>query len=98
MEAFADTWSWGTKEDELLKGLSAGPRSRDLADIVRLTQRIERTAKGKNSLAAYLLNMAVRLLAMRRVLSPTGSIYLHCDDTAVHYLKMAMDAIYGQQK
>ena len=41
--------------------------------------------------------MAVRLLAMRRVLSPTGSIYLHCDDTASHYLKLVMDAIFGQQ-
>ena len=41
--------------------------------------------------------MAVRLLAMRRVLAPTGSIYLHCDDTASHYLKMVMDAIFGQQ-
>ena len=41
--------------------------------------------------------MAVRLLAMRRVLSPKGAIYLHCDDTASHYLKLAMDAIFGQQ-
>ena len=98
VEAFTDTWSWGTKEDELLQGLSAGPRSRDLADIVQLAQRIERTAAtGGNSIAAYLLNMAVRLLAMRRVLSPTGSVYLHCDDTASHYLKMVMDAIFGQQ-
>ena len=48
-------------------------------------------------LSAYLINMAVRLLAMRRVLAPTGSIYLHCDDTASHYLKMVMDAIFGQQ-
>ena len=41
--------------------------------------------------------MAARLVAMRRVLSPTGSIYLHCDDTASHYLKLVMDAIFGQQ-
>ena len=39
--------------------------------------------------------MAVRLLEMRRVLKPTGSIYLHCDDTAGHYLKILMDAIFG---
>ena len=98
VEAFVDTWSWGTKEDELLRGLSVGPRSRDLADIVQLAQRIERTVTtGGNSIAAYLLNMAVRLLALRRVLSPTGSVYLHCDDTASHYLKMVMDAIFGQQ-
>ncbi len=97
VEAFADTWTWGAAEDAMLTKLSAGPLSSDLADIVRLAQRIERTAKGKNSLAAYLLNMAVRLLAMRRVLSPNGSIYLHCDDTASHYLKFIMDAIFGQQ-
>ena len=41
--------------------------------------------------------MAARVVAMRRVLSPTGSIYLHCDDTASHYLKLVMDAIFGQQ-
>ena len=48
-------------------------------------------------MAAYLLNMAVRLLAMRRALKPTGSIYLHCDPTASHYLKIMMDAIFGKQ-
>ena len=48
-------------------------------------------------MAAYLLNMAVRLLAMRRALKPTGSIYLHCDPTASHYLKIVMDAIFGKQ-
>ena len=41
--------------------------------------------------------MAVRLQAMRRVLKPTGSIYLHCDPTASHYLKLLMDAIFGKQ-
>ena len=48
-------------------------------------------------MAAYLLNMAVRLLAMRRALKPTGSIYLHCDPTASHYLKIVMDAIFGKR-
>jgi adenine specific DNA methylase Mod len=45
---------------------------------------------------SYLCMMAVRLLEMRRVLKDTGSIYLHCDPTASHYLKMLMDSIYGQ--
>ena len=95
VEAFNDTWTWGANEEDLLRGLSAGPQSRHLADIVTLTQRIERGAN-QNSLPAYLLNMAVRLMAMRRVLAPTGSIYLHCDDSASHYLKLVMDAIFGQ--
>ena len=45
---------------------------------------------------SYLTMMAVRLMEMQRVLKPTGSIYLHCDPTASHYLKLLMDAIFGQ--
>ena len=45
---------------------------------------------------SYLCMMAVRLLEMRRILKDTGSLYLHCDPTASHYLKMLMDSIYGQ--
>ena len=98
VEAFADTWAWGAKEDDFLSGLNAGPQTRLLADIVSLAQRVDAQNRGGGlSLSAYLINMAVRLLAMRRVLSPMGSIYLHCDDTASHYLKLLMDAIFGQQ-
>ena len=46
---------------------------------------------------AYLVMMAVRLLEMRRVLKPTGSIYLHCDPTASHYLKQVMDCVFGAE-
>ena len=52
-------------------------------------------AHGKG-MKSYLVMMAVRLLEMRRVLKSTGSIYLHCDPTASHYLKMLMDCVYGQ--
>ena len=97
VEAFNDTWTWGTKEDELLRELANGPQSRYLADIVNLAQAMERGRRSRFSLAAYLLNMAVRLLPMRRVLAETGSIYLHCDPTASHYLKLVMDAIFGAQ-
>ena len=45
---------------------------------------------------SYLTMMSVRLLEMRQLLKPTGSIYLHCDPTASHYLKMVMDAAFGQ--
>ena len=48
------------------------------------------------SMAGYLTFMSIRLLEMHRVLKPTGSIYLHCDDTAVHYLKAVMDALFGR--
>ena len=48
------------------------------------------------SMKSYLIMMAVRLLEMRRILKPTGSLYLHCDDTASHYLKQVMDSVFGQ--
>ena len=50
-----------------------------------------------NSMKSYLIMMAVRLLEMRRILKPTGSIYLHCDPTASHYLKLLMDAVFGKR-
>ena len=50
---------------------------------------------GANAMMAYLVMMAPRLVELRRVLKPTGSIYLHCDPTASHYLKLLMDSIYG---
>ena len=54
-----------------------------------------REAHGKG-MQSYLIMMGVRLLEMRRLLKPTGSIYLHCDPTASHYLKLVMDAVFGQ--
>ena len=53
------------------------------------------TFLGGNDMLAYLAMMAPRLVELRRVLKPTGSIYLHCDPTASHYLKLLMDAVFG---
>ena len=49
----------------------------------------------ENDMMAYLVMMAIRLQELHRVLKPTGSIYLHCDPTASHYLKLVMDAVFG---
>ena len=51
---------------------------------------------GPNAMMAYLVMMTPRLVELRRVLKPTGSIYLHCDPTASHYLKVLMDAMFGK--
>ena len=59
--------------------------------------RAFRTFLGTSDMMAYLAMMAPRLIELRRVLKPTGSIYLHCDPTASHYLKMLMDAIFGPE-
>ena len=100
VQAFKDTWEWDDFEDsERLDALQADPRTRSLATIVKFALEVEEVRgkrRRRGSLAAYLLNMALRLLPMRRVLSPSGSVYLHCDPTASHYLKLVMDAIWGK--
>ncbi len=87
--AFKDTWTLSDL-DVAWMGLIADeePAIANLLNTSSLTH-----GKGMQS---YLTMMAVRLLEMRRVLKPTGSIYLHCDPTASHYLKILMDAIWGQ--
>ena len=87
--AFKDTWSLSDVKIEE-HGL--------IADInPALYQHIEasRLTHGK-SMMAYLIMMGSRLLEMKRILKDTGSIYLHCDSTASHYLKLVMDSIFGR--
>ena len=101
VEAFKDTWEWKPEDSGRLQEMERDPRTRSLATIIQFAGEVEGkpSGRGKNktSLASYLLHMALRLRAMRRVLKPTGSIYLHCDTTAGHYLKLVMDAVYGQK-
>ena len=94
--AFKDTWTWSTEEDELLASLSQGVQTSNLAAVVDVARSINPTKSG-NDLGAYLVNMAVRLIPMKRVLKQTGSIYLHCDPTASHYLKLLMDGVFGAE-
>lgn len=97
--AFTDTWTWGNEENDLYRRLESSPNSDELliARIVSLALDMFGHG-GRNNLAAYLLNMGVRLRPMRRILKPTGSIYLHCDPIASHYLKILMDALYGRER
>ncbi len=59
--------------------------------------RAMRSFLGENDMMAYLAMMAVRLIELHRVLKPTGSLYLHCDPTASHYLKILLDAVFGAE-
>ena len=87
--AFDDTWHWGIEsEDAYHKIVKAGGKLADLLGVLR-------KFLGTNDMMAYLTMMAIRLKELQRVLKPTGSIYLHCDPTASHYLKLLMDAIFG---
>ncbi|MCL5256290.1 MAG: restriction endonuclease [Chloroflexi bacterium] len=88
--AFEDTWHWGLEsEKEYQDVVTSGPKK--LADLLQAF----RSFLGQNDMMAYLTMMAPRLAELRRVLKPTGSIYLHCDPTASHYIKLLMDAVFG---
>lgn len=90
IEAFDDTWQWDQNAERTYHEVVAdGPN--------KLSKLIEALRKflGSNDMMAYLVMMAVRLVELRRVLKPTGSIYLHCDPTASHYIKLLMDAVFG---
>lgn len=89
IEAFEDTWHWDAKGEEVYAEIvTAGGKTADCLQAFR-------TFLGPCDMLAYLVMMAPRLVELRRVLKPTGSIYLHCDPTASHYLKMLMDAVFG---
>ena len=88
--AFKDTW---TLDDvDVIEHDVFRDRERGLYTVIATAR--ETHSKGMFS---YLLMMAVRLLEMRRLLKPTGSIYLHCDPTASHYIKLVMDAVFGRK-
>ena len=90
IEAFSDTWQWGHESEQVYHELVT-QGSKTLADLIQAM----RSFLGTNDMMAYLVMMAIRLIEMHRVLKQLGSIYLHCDPTASHYLKLVMDAAFG---
>ena len=90
--AFEDTWHW-TQESEATfhEVVTTAPQR-----LVNLMQAL-RSFLGTSDMMAYLTMMSVRLVELHRVLKPTRSIYLHCDTTASHYLKLVMDAIWSPE-
>jgi DNA modification methylase len=90
IRAIEDTWRWNDATREALRDLRAtAPETvRELVDsLIRVL--------GENDVTAYLVMMAPRLVELHRVMKPTASLYLHCDPTASHYLKVVLDAIFG---
>jgi DNA modification methylase len=93
--AFDDTWHWGPGPEAHYAyltntGLNHGQVPSPVSTIVAAL----RAGIGENQMTAYLVEMAVRLVELHRVLRPTGSLYLHCDPTASHYLKIILDAVF----
>jgi site-specific DNA-methyltransferase (adenine-specific) len=88
--AFDDTWHWGRESEETYREIvSEKPKK-----VSHLIQAL-RSFLGENDMMAYLVMMTIRLAELHRVLKPNGSIYLHCDPTASHYLKLLLDSIFG---
>jgi DNA modification methylase len=91
IHAFEDTWEWNIDAQRAYEQIvEQGGR---VADALRAFK----TFLFNSDMMAYLAMMAPRLVELRRVLKETGSIYLHCDPTASHYLKILMDAVFGPQ-
>ena len=93
IKAFTDTWEWTqetqyTYEHDIILNPATPAAVKEM--ITAFRQFI-----GTNAMMAYLVMMAPRLVELHRVLKPTGSIYLHCDPTASHYLKILMDTVFG---
>jgi site-specific DNA-methyltransferase (adenine-specific) len=87
--AFKDTWHWSQAAERAYHELVTEAPARIATMIGALRQFI-----GTNQMMAYLVMMAARLVELHRVLKPTGSLYLHCDPTASHYLKVILDTIF----
>ena len=96
IKTFEDTWNWGIEAERNYEGLISGTITKEKPSQKLIDwMKAMRSYLGECSMMAYLSMMAPRLLEMKRVLKNTGSIYLHCDPTASHYLKLLMDAIFG---
>lgn len=90
--AFEDTWHWGEQAEREYEEIVRSSNT-DAAEMMRAMRRF----LGENDMMAYLTMMANRLLELHRVLKSSGSVYLHCDPTASHYLKLVLDSVFGKE-
>ncbi|MDM8550902.1 DNA methyltransferase [Desulfobacterales bacterium HSG2] len=90
--AFEDTWHWDRSAEDTYADLVTDSPPQIARMIGALREFI-----GENQMMAYLVMMTVRLIELHRVLKDTGSLYLHCDPTASHYLKVVLDTVFGVQ-
>ena len=93
IQAFSDTWHWDRPAEQTYNELVLnGP-----PQVSRMIEAM-RELVGSNDLMAYLVMMTIRMVELHRILQPAGSIYLHCDPTASHYLKIMLDAVFGKEQ
>lgn len=94
IQAFDDTWRWTPLTEQQYEEAIDGGVPGKVADALVAMRGL----LTENDAMAYIVNMAPRLVQLRRVLKPTGSLFLHCDPTASHYLKIMLDAIFGPER
>lgn len=92
IKVFEDTWHWDEKAEETYRKITEKAPQK-VADLIIAL----RSFLGSNDMIAYLVMMAIRLVELHRVLKNTGSIYLHCDPTASHYIKLLLDAVFSSK-
>jgi site-specific DNA-methyltransferase (adenine-specific) len=92
IKAFSDFWHWDQEAQKTLENIM---NSQEYPEKLKKLISALDTFLGRNDLFAYLVMIAIRLVELRRVLKNTGSLYLHCDPTASHYIKLVLDAIFG---
>lgn len=91
IEAFSDTWEWNTEAAKAFHDVVE-----EGGEVAKAVLAF-RTLLGTSDMLAYIAMMAPRLVELHRKLKPTGSLYLHCDPTASHYLKLLLDAVFGPE-
>lgn len=98
-EAFCDAWEMDAEKEHLLRTIRVEMRKYDVPDDVGAFWHtwLNALRNTQPRLLAYLVYMTYRLLEMKRVLKSTGSIYLHCDSVASHYIKVIMDGVFGHR-
>lgn len=93
-QAFTDFWTWDEEAQKTFEYLSTDPAVPE--KVSNLIQAFYKFL-GTNDMSAYIVMMSVRLIELYRVLKPTGTLYLHCDPTASHYIKLILDAIFSDK-
>src|SRR4030043_506503 len=96
VKAFEDTWHWSTDTEATYRDLLVNAPTKIAQLLAALVGEEENPGGiGRNDVTAYLVMMTARLIELHRVLKPTGSLYLHCDPTMSHYIKLILDQIFG---
>jgi len=94
IQAFDDTWKWTPETESIYIDMQNGSVPARVADAAQAF----RSLLGENDVLAYLITMAPRLVELHRVLKSEGSLFLHCDPAASHYLKVLLDAVFGGRR